>query len=183
MIWLMWRQHRTDILVMGCILIVLTFMLVLTGRGIHDSYQQLAISACLHLNPSAACQVSIAPLGYVTFAVALAFAAGALLRRTIAAMVAALLLYLLTRVSLTTLRYSWLPTQTIIWDPLKQSNPNIYHGDWTVQDGWVDMKGHTVSTLLVNNTCFGNPQCTHQQGWLQYMVVQLGTFSTGCGQL
>lgn len=280
MIWLMWRQHRTDIFVMSGVIVVLVFIFILTGIGIHDSYQQLAISLCLHPNPSAACQISIGtfydtnsdnnlvlglilpavlnffpivvgmllaapliarevemgthqliwtqgvtrqrwltfkllgilgicvlasgvltavymwwrspldailghlipigvydlegivPLGYITFSVALALAAGAFLRRTIAAMVAALLLFLLTRVSLASLRYSWLPTQTITWDPLNQSNPNIYHGDWIVQNGWVDVKGHTLSTILVNNTCLGNPQCTHQHQWLQYMIVQ-----------
>jgi ABC-type transport system involved in multi-copper enzyme maturation permease subunit len=280
MTWLMWRQHRSMLLVVAGTVISIAVLLVLSGIPIHAAFAQEQIPSCLHRNPSSLCQVKIGtfndtyfdnnnllgllfpvllvflplvmgmligapliaqemqlrtyqlvwtqgvtrqrwltvkilsvfgvsvlaggmitgfwmwwrapfdaiigrllpfgafdlegivPIGYICFAVAAAIAAGAIWRRPITAMVMTFLAFIVVHATLIAVRYSWLPTQTITWDPLKQSNPNVYQGDWVVQDGWVDSQHRLVPSIVVDNTCQGNPTCTHAHGWLLYNIVQ-----------
>lgn len=47
MIWLTWRQHRTEIFVVGGVLALLAIILVVSGREIADAYQQWGVGACM----------------------------------------------------------------------------------------------------------------------------------------
>jgi hypothetical protein len=47
MIWLTWRQHRGEALVIGMTLAALAILMIVTGREIYDSYTQLGVAACL----------------------------------------------------------------------------------------------------------------------------------------
>src|SRR5262249_52469764 len=47
MIWLTWRQHRGETLVIGGVLAVLVAVLVVTGRAIYATFDQLGVAGCL----------------------------------------------------------------------------------------------------------------------------------------
>jgi hypothetical protein len=47
MIWLTWRQHRGEALVIGAALAVVALVIVVSGREIYDSFNQLGVAACL----------------------------------------------------------------------------------------------------------------------------------------
>ncbi len=51
MIWLTWRQHRTEALVIGVALAALAILFVLTGLDIRASYHALGVDACV-ANPT-----------------------------------------------------------------------------------------------------------------------------------
>ncbi|MEO7000358.1 MAG: ABC transporter permease subunit [Ktedonobacterales bacterium] len=47
MIWLTWRQHRGELLLIGGILTALAAILIVTGAQIATTYQQLGVAACV----------------------------------------------------------------------------------------------------------------------------------------
>jgi hypothetical protein len=47
MIWLTWRQHRGEALVIGAALAALAILVIVTGRDIYDSYTRLGVATCL----------------------------------------------------------------------------------------------------------------------------------------
>jgi hypothetical protein len=47
MIWLTWRQHRGEALVIGATLAALAVLMIVTARTIYDTYNQLGVAACL----------------------------------------------------------------------------------------------------------------------------------------
>jgi hypothetical protein len=47
MIWLTWRQHRGEALVIGVTLAALAVLMIVSGRVIYDAYNQLGVAACL----------------------------------------------------------------------------------------------------------------------------------------
>jgi hypothetical protein len=47
MIWLTWRQHRGEALVIGTTLAALAVLMIVTGREIYNSYTHLGVAACL----------------------------------------------------------------------------------------------------------------------------------------
>lgn len=47
MIWLTFRQHRTELLIIGGTLAVLAVLFLFTGLDMHAAYQQLGVGACL----------------------------------------------------------------------------------------------------------------------------------------
>jgi hypothetical protein len=117
----------------------------------------------------------VAPLGYMAYAVALAIAAGALLRKTIPAM-------LLTVVGFLPVRYAtylwarprYLPPLSATWDPVVHTGTaGPARGDWILYADWVDASGHKVTESQVAQTCGTNTapystqpgslftQCTH----------------------
>jgi hypothetical protein len=46
MIWLTWRQHRAEALIIGGALGLLALLFLLTGLDIHNAYHQLGVDAC-----------------------------------------------------------------------------------------------------------------------------------------
>jgi hypothetical protein len=56
MIWLTWRQHRLEGLMTLGVLAVIGVFLLLTGRAMANSFQQLGLSHCLgQIPPGSAC--------------------------------------------------------------------------------------------------------------------------------
>lgn len=47
MIWLAWRQHRTEIFIVGGVLALFAAVFIVTGRQMADAYQRLDIAACI----------------------------------------------------------------------------------------------------------------------------------------
>jgi hypothetical protein len=47
MIWVTWRQHRIEALIVGAALALLAAILIWVGRDIYASYQQLGVGTCL----------------------------------------------------------------------------------------------------------------------------------------
>lgn len=47
MIWVTWRQHRTEFLIMGVVLVVCSAFLLITGLSMAQSSQHLGLAACL----------------------------------------------------------------------------------------------------------------------------------------
>jgi hypothetical protein len=52
MIWLTWRQHRTEVLVTLAVLAACGAFLLITGHNMADSWQQSGLGACLAQHPS-----------------------------------------------------------------------------------------------------------------------------------
>lgn len=59
MIWLTWRQHRTESLISAALFALLATLLLLTGMRMLDAYQSLNINSCLGSGSSQHCQDSI----------------------------------------------------------------------------------------------------------------------------
>ncbi len=129
----------------------------------------------------------IVPLAYLAYALALAIAAGAFLRRTVPAMFATLVGYLAVRIPIGVwARPQFVPPLSVTWDPyivLPKSNPG--NQDWTLYFGFVDQSGQHVSPPQVYNTCSpaGTPPvdytpgssftaCTHAHGWIETAIWQ-----------
>jgi hypothetical protein len=128
----------------------------------------------------------VAPLGYMAFAVALAIAAGALLRKTIPAMLVTVVGFLAIRYA----TYLWArphyqPPLSATWDPfLRTGTAQPARGDWTLNVDWIDAAGHRVTQSQVLTTCgtTGAPytlrpgslftQCTHAHGWFLWEAWQ-----------
>src|SRR5262249_1128826 len=47
MTWLTWRQHRSEALVIGGVLAALATLLIVTGRDIYTTFEQLGVASCL----------------------------------------------------------------------------------------------------------------------------------------
>lgn len=284
MIWVTWRQHRGEAFVMGSVLVLLAAVLVLTGRDMAATYQQLGVGGCLanpdlpnchsivesfrqqygwldgavgwlNLLPALLAMLVGAPLvarelehgthrlawtqsvtrvrwlvvklalvlgvclvaaailtglltwwrgpfdhlggrlapggfdfegtvtlAYVLFALALAIAAGALLRRAIPAMVVTVAGFLAVRLPIELwLRARYQPWLAVTYDPSQPGVPSLpARGDWVLADGWVDRAGHSLSDTQAFNTCARGTfatkdtffQCAHTHGWLDSIAYQ-----------
>ncbi len=65
MIWLTLRQHRTELVVLIGLSIVIGVVLLITGQNMHHLYDQLGIAACLSANSEAGqCTRAIAQFSY-----------------------------------------------------------------------------------------------------------------------
>src|SRR5262249_2541522 len=71
--WLTWRQHRSEALVIGGVLAALIVLLVVTGRSIYATFDQLGVAACLARRADSNCSQIIQAFGnqfnYLRFAV------------------------------------------------------------------------------------------------------------------
>ena len=287
MIWLTWRQHRSEALIAGIALALLAGLLLVTGLSISAAYQQLGVGSCLgpsarpncidiistfrsetgfwrgfpfwltflpvllamlvgapliarefeqrtynlvwtqsvprlrwlgsklalvvgacvaltivetalltwwrvpfakldgHLGPQEFEVEGIVPLAYMAFAVALAIAAGAFLRKVVPAMLVTVVGFAVVRFSILFLaRPHYQPPLTATWDPyLQASTPQPARGDWWIDGTWLDSRGHLLSDQIVSSctsdTAHYNLQpstpftaCTHAHGWLLQYVWQ-----------
>jgi hypothetical protein len=131
----------------------------------------------------------VVPLAYVAFALALGFAAGALLRRTVVAMLVTLVGFLAVRLPIELLlRPHFRPPISVLSDPVLADAPRAATPlAWVLSDGhWVDGGGHPVDIGRIFSTCTSAPtsggfgfrngdaftQCTHAHGWLISTVFQ-----------
>lgn len=281
MIWLTWRQHRTEAFVVGGVLALLALILIITGHNIADSYQQLGVADCVahpdhpncdtivnsffnqygalasavpwlnflpallailvgaplvarelengthrlvwtqsvtrarwlgvklalilgaallvfvilallltwwrgpfdhiqgNLRPDAFDFEGVVPLAYVAFALSVAIAAGALIRKAIPAMVVTLAAFLAVRLPVEfQLRPRYQSPLTILGAVGQPSSP-VPNTAWIVADGWADHLGHHLSDTQVFNTCSpGLPDkhaflsCIQSHGFLEYVSYQ-----------
>jgi hypothetical protein len=120
------------------------------------------------------------PLAVIGFALAFAIAAGALLRRTIPAMVLTLVALVVVRLPVEVLlRPRYLPPLTYTWDPSLPAS-QLDRSAWQINTSWIDRAGHTLGDTFVFNTCSSSGpndssaffQCTHAHGWLLQTLYQ-----------
>ena len=136
--------------------------------------------------------VGIVPLAYMVYALALAIAAGTLLRTTVPAMFVTLVGYLAVRIPIAVLaRPNYLPPVSATWDPYVTSPKVLLHQDWILFQNFVDHSGHPVPVSPPQrNACeaSGAPPaphgqgtttfndlftaCTHAHGWLYMATYQ-----------
>jgi hypothetical protein len=285
MIWLTWRQHRGEALVLGVVLGLLAVLLLKTGLDMASAYQELGIDACVaETTRSPNCNTALytflgdfsftisaigwlnvvpvllgifigaplvareleqgtfrlawaqsvtrwrwlavklgavlgaallttaaltalltwwlgplhhfgalyfpltfdfegtVPLAYAAYALALAIAAGTLLRRVVPAMAATIAGFVAARVPVEFwLRPHYLPAITLTGDP-GQVDTMVSKSDWVVANGWVDQSGHQVHASDVLNACAPGQNsidyqstfttCTHTHGWLMSITYQ-----------
>jgi hypothetical protein len=128
----------------------------------------------------------LVPLAYVAYAVALAIAAGAFLRKAIPAMVASLVGFVFVRYPILFLARPYYQSPlSATWDPFLQTS--VLHpqrGDWVFDGGWLTATGHQVDDAQVVGACAtdsahynlqpGTPftACTHAHGWLIQEIWQ-----------
>jgi hypothetical protein len=104
-----------------------------------------------HLNPQEFDVEGIVPLAYMGYAVALAIAASALLRKTVPAMTVTVAGFIVVRFPILLLaRRYYLPPITAIWDPFLQT-PALKpaRGDWVFDGSWIDATGRAISDTRV----------------------------------
>ncbi|HEX6798224.1 MAG TPA: hypothetical protein VF116_11000 [Ktedonobacterales bacterium] len=115
--------------------------------------------------------------GYVLFALALAIAAGALLRKAIPAMVVTLAAFLAVRVPVEFhFRGYYQPPLAVTFDPAGTAAAGLQlsNADWQVNSYFVDHVGHQIADQQVYSTCLNSfastkpsfLQCVHAHGWL-----------------
>ncbi len=120
---------------------------------------------------------------YVLFALALAIAAGALLRRAIPAMVVTLAGFLAVRLPIEFhLRPYYQPPLAVTFDVASvasRASAQLSRWDWDVSEHFVDHAGHQISDDQVYRTCLALSntkdtffQCVHTHGWLLAEVYQ-----------
>jgi hypothetical protein len=103
--------------------------------------------------------VGTAPLAYMVYALALAIAAGTLLRRTVPAMVVTLVGYLAVRIPIEIwARPNYAPPLSATWDPYVTA-PKVVHGsqDWILFENFVDRSGHPVPNSPPAPKCVCGP--------------------------
>ena len=277
MIWLTWRQHRSEAAIVLGALALLAALLIVTGLDMRSAYQQLNIATCLNqIEPSPNCADALrafrdqyspwvsasewlnlipallgiligAPLvarelehgtqrlvwtqsvtrwrwlavklllvlggclvvaaalalllswwrapwdtlegrfsggfdfegpalgGFVLFALALAVAVGALLRRAIPAMVVTLVGFLAVRLPVEfRLRPYYQSPLKATFDIATGTSTQISNVDWEVNSYFVDHAGHQLADRQVYDTCLTSfnstkpsfLQCVHNHGWV-----------------
>lgn len=122
--------------------------------------------------------------GYVLFALALAVAAGALLRKAIPAMVVTLAGFLAVRLPVEFhFRPYYQPPLSVTFDVASASaaaGPQLSRADWEVNSYFVDHAGHSLTDQQVYSSCltgFNSTkdvflQCVHNHGWLLAEIYQ-----------
>jgi hypothetical protein len=121
------------------------------------------------------------PLAYMLFALALAVAAGTLIRRVIPAMVATIAGFLAVRLPIEgwARPYLYQAPVTLNVSPLAAGGPT--RGDWELSLGFVDHAGHALGNAQVFAACAppGSAvnkinvfQCVQAHGWLTSYVYQ-----------
>ena len=120
--------------------------------------------------------VGIVPIAYAAFALALGIAAGALLGKTLPAILVTIVGYLPLRMAVARgLRpYHFVAPIDVMGDSIPATGPS----DWQLGGGFVDRAGHPVDAMTFQNTCLSTPsvtsdtfrQCLHDHGWVQYII-------------
>jgi hypothetical protein len=173
-----WLSVKLSLVLGGCLLVVavLTALLIWWRLPLDQLSGRMDAQAFDLEGP--------APLAYMAFALALAIAAGTLLRRAIPAMVVTIGGFFGVRLLIELYaRPYYQPPSILKWDPLL-ANPITPTGSWVVYDGFVDPHGSRVNLAHVVSVCGANgapvswqpgslfTQCVHANGWLGYIVYQ-----------
>lgn len=173
-----WVSVKLGLVLGGCLLVVaILTALVVWWRGPFDALGG-------HIDAQAFDLEGLVPLAYMAFALALAIAAGTLLRKSIPAMAVTVGGFFVIRLLVELFaRPYYLPPSILKWDPLL-ANPSTPIQDWIVYDGFMDPHGSRVGLGQVLGDCHANgapvswqpgslfTQCIHAHGWLGYIVYQ-----------
>lgn len=120
--------------------------------------------------------VGIVSIAYAAFAVALGITAGALLGKTLPAILVTIVGYLPLRMAVA---WGLRPYHFVAPIDIRgESMPALSPADWTLGGGFVDRVGHPVDATTFQNTCLSSPsvgndtvrQCLHDHGWVQYII-------------
>lgn len=123
----------------------------------------------------------IVPFTYMAFALALAIAAGTLLRRTIAAMVVTLAGFLAVRLPLESWARAYLYQTPITLNATPLSSAGPTRADWQLDFSFVTASGQPLSNAQAFSTCASQSgveskinffQCVQSHGWLLSYVYQ-----------
>jgi len=146
-----WIAIKIGALVIATALLLTAFSLLLTWwRGPLDEVSGSRFSYGFDLE-------GVAPVAHALFALALGFAAGALVRKTLPAMAITLGGFFAVRgVIEFVARQNYLSPVARITDP-GQGNPHPYNGDWVFNGGftYLDSHGHPISSADAVNMCTG----------------------------
>jgi hypothetical protein len=120
--------------------------------------------------------VGIVPIAYAAFALALGIAAGALLGKTLPAILVTIGGYFPLRMAVARGLRPYHFIAPI--DVRGESMPALSPADWTLDGGFLDRDGHPVDNTTFQNTCLSSPgvtpgsysQCLHDHGWVQYII-------------
>jgi hypothetical protein len=124
----------------------------------------------------------VVPLAYSVFALALAIAAGALVRKVIPAMVVTLAGFLAMRLPVEILaRPHYQPPLTALWDVL-QATDAVGARDWVLESGFANAQGQPQDFRLAFSLCAPTVpdgtdklpvfQCFHDHGIFNYALYQ-----------
>jgi hypothetical protein len=173
-----WLSVKLGVVLGGCLLIVAELTALLIWWRL--PFDQLGG----RMDAQAFDLEGLVPLAYMAFALALAVAAGTLLRRAIPAMVVTVGGFFSIRLLIESYaRPYYLPPNILRWDPLL-AQPGLPAGAWVVYDGFVDAHGARVRPAQALTACATNgapissqpgsafSQCVHAHGWLGYIVYQ-----------
>ena len=129
--------------------------------------------------------MGILPLAYTLFALALGVAAGAVLRRTVPAMLVTLVGYIAVAFAIWNWgRQNWLSPLTTTWNPNLSEGPTFFkNSDWILYQGYVNQAGQRVNIEDVWTTCAPSGSvdmtvgssfkaCVHAHGWASIIVWQ-----------
>jgi hypothetical protein len=171
---LRWLLIKVAVVVGVCLAAWVAVTLLITWwRGPFDALDG-------RLGPSGFDVEGVAPYAYLAYALALAVAAGALVRRTVVAMAVTLAGYVALRVPVELwARPVYQPPLSATWDPYLVT-PAVPQAPaaWRFQDAWLAAQGSAVDSLQVFRTCAANgaaatlsprtafTACTHAHGWL-----------------
>jgi hypothetical protein len=175
---LRWLTVKLLLILGGCLLVSAVLTALLTWwYGPFDALDG-------HLRPTGFDFQGTAPFAYMAFALSLAIAAGALLRKAIPGMVVTLAGFLAVRLPIEFyLRPRYQPPITVTWDSI-QSGPTLNAGDWVVQSGFLDHLGHRVNPDVAFTACLPNSggpalpdkvsilQCIHDKGFSNFLAYQ-----------
>jgi hypothetical protein len=169
-----WLTTKLILIIGGALLAagVLTALMV-WWRGPFDQFSG-------RLAPSGFDFEGMAPFAYMVFALALASAAGTLLRRAIPAMAVTLAAFFVVRVPIDSWVRPYLYQTPITQNasPFSAAGPSSL--DWSLGSGFVDHSGHALSDAQVFSTCSPTSlanklsvfQCVQAHGWLISYVYQ-----------
>lgn len=165
-----WLAVKLALVLGGCLLVALAVSLLLTW------WLQPWDALNGRLGNAAFDFEGTAMLGYTLYALALAIAAGALLRRAIPAMVVTLAGFLALRMPIEFhFRAIYQTPLTVIFDVANRTSGVVLsRADWNISENFVDSAGHPLSDDHVYGTCLAGFntskdtffQCVHDHGWL-----------------
>lgn len=147
---LRWLTVKLGLVIAGCLLAEGVFIALLTWwRGPFSRLDS-------NFSPNAFDLEGAAPLAYMAFALAVAVAAGTLLRRALPAMVLTIALFLGARLPIDTwVRPHYQAPVMATYDLAIGEEPTRLD-DWVVDDSFIDSQGHTVDFSSILASCDPN---------------------------
>ncbi|HEY1387584.1 MAG TPA: ABC transporter permease subunit [Ktedonobacterales bacterium] len=167
-----WLAIKLGLVLLGCVLLSAIVTALLTWW--RWPFDQIGG----RFDPQAFNFEGAVPLAYMLFAVALAIAVGALLGRSIPAMVVTLVVFTAARLGIQSFaRPNFLPPITRVFGLNDPDYLNRY--DWVLDQGWVDSHGNQLHGSAVLRSCEAGAgaksdilQCIRAHGLQQFVTFQ-----------